>query len=493
MSGREARNMEENYQEIISALREEIRVLKEELAQTRELLKEKDAVIAELKEQLGKNSQNSSKPPSSDGYRKPRPVSNREKSGRKAGAQPGHQGHGLKMPKPDVIEDVAHLPEACAGCPHFGTCPKVATSSVRNEIDVEIKVVLKRHYTESYACAKEAGKVVSGSFPEGIQSSMQYGAGVKALAATLNTEGMMSIARVHDFLSAALGLPVCAGTVSAMVKELAFRVGGTIGAVVEALMASPVNNADETGFRVEGKTYWLHSVCNADFTYLAVQKKRGEEGMRAIGFLPAYHGVVVSDCLAAYWKFPNLSHALCNAHILRELKGIYENDPKQDWAEKLRSLLQEMSHVRNEAERVNASALSPEAAQDFRTRYDAILEEAARAHPLPVRQPGQRGRPAKGKSRCLIDRLTAHRDEALLFLADFRVPFTNNRAEQSLRMAKVKGKVSGCMRTLSGADDFAAIMSFIGSVKKHGINVLSAVKNAFLGNAYGVLFPALTE
>ena len=485
--------MAENYDESISALREEIRVLREELARMRELLKEKDAVIAELKEQLRKNSQNSSKPPSSDGYRKPRPVSNREKTGRKAGAQPGHQGHGLKMPKADVIEDVAHLPEECEGCPHFGTCPKVGTSSVRNEIDVEIKTVLKRHYTESYACAKEAGKVVSGSFPEGIKSSMQYGAGVKALAATLHAEGMMSVQRVHDFLSAALDLPVCAGTVSAMVKELAFQVAGTVRAIVQALMASPVNNADETGFRVEGSLYWLHSVCNELFTYLAVQKKRGEKGMREIGFLPAYRGVVVSDCWGAYWKFDNLSHAICNAHILRELKGIHENDPKQSWAEDMRSLLREMAHARHEAERGEASALPPETVRAFQARYDAILEQAAGKNPLPVRQPGQRGKLRKGKVRCLIDRLTAHRDEALLFLEDFRVPFTNNRAEQSLRMAKVKGKVSGCMRTLSGTDDFAAIMSFIASVKKHGINVFSAVKKAFLGNAYGVLFPAPTE
>ena len=123
----------------------------------------------------------------------------------------------------------------------------------------------------------------------------------------------------------------------------------------------------------------------------------------------------------------------------------------------------------------------------------AILERAAAKNPLPVRQPGQRGRVRRGKVRCLIDRLTAHRDEALLFLEDFRVPFANNRAEQSLRMAKVKGKASGCMRTLSGADDFAAIMSFIGSVKKRGMNVFSAVKKAFLGDAYGVLFPDPTE
>lgn len=485
--------MEEKHQEIISALREEIRVLREELAQMRELLKEKDAVIAKLKEQLRKNSRNSSKPPSSDGYRKPRPVSNREKTERKAGAQPGHPGHGLKMPEADVVEDVAHLPEECESCPRFGTCPKAGGWPVRNELDVEIKVVLKRHHTESYACAKEAGKIVSGRFPERIKSSMQYGPGVKALAATLNTEGMTSVQRVHDFLSAAPDLPVCAGAISGMVKELAVQVGGTVQAVVQALMASPVNNADETGFRVEGSLYWLHSVCNEFFTYPAVQKKRGEEGMRAIGFLPEYRGVVVSDCLGAYWKFDNLSHAICNAHILRELKGIHESDPKQSWAEDMRSLLREMAHARNEAVRADAPALPPETVRAFQTRYDAILEQAAAKNPVPVRQPGQRGRVKRGNVRCLIDRLTAHRDEALLFLADFRVPFTNNRAEQSLRMAKVKGKVSGCMRTVAGADDFATVMSFIGSVKKHGMNVFSAVKKAFLGNAYGVLFPAPTE
>ena len=492
--------MTESYDKIIAALMERISVLERELAETRKLLEEKDAVIVaqsarikELEERLGKNSQNSSMPPSSDGYRKARPVSNREKTGRKPGAQPGHPGAGLKMPEPDRIEDVAHTPEECAECPLFGSCAKVTPGAVRNEIDAEINIVLRRHYQESYVCPRRGGAVVSGKFPEGIASGVQYGAGIKALAATLNTEGMMSVQRIHDFLSAALGLPVCTGTISATVRELARKVSGTTRAVFDELLRSPVNNGDETGFRVSGKTYWLHSVCNKDFTFLSVQEKRGAEGMRSAGFLPEYRGILVSDCLGAYWRFPNLSHAICNAHILRELKGIHENDPKQAWAEELRGLLREMAHARNEAVRADAPALPPETVRAFRTRYDAILEQAAAENPVPVRQPGQRGRVKRGNVRCLIDRLTAHRDEALLFLEDFRVPFTNNRAEQSLRMAKVKGKASGCMRTVAGADDFAAIMSFIGSVKKHGINVFSAVKKAFLGNAYGVLFPALTE
>ena len=492
--------MTESYDKIIAALMERISVLERELAETRKLLEEKDAVIMaqsarikELEERLGKNSQNSSMPPSSDGYRKARPVSNREKTGRKPGAQPGHPGAGLKMPETDRIEDVARRAEECAGCPLSGSCAKVKPDAVRNEIDAEINIVLRRHYQESYVCPRRGGAVVSGKFPEGIASGVQYGAGIKALAATLNTEGMMSVQRIHDFLSAALGLPVCTGTISATVRELARKVSGTTRAVFDELLRSPVNNGDETGFRVSGKTYWLYSVCNGDFTFLSVQEKRGAEGMRAVGFLPEYRGILVSDCRGAYWKFPNLSHAICNAHILRELKGIHENDPKQAWAEELRVLLREMSHTRNKAARDGASALPSETIRAFRTRYNAILERAAGENPLPVRQPGKRGKAPKGKVRCLIDRLTAHRDEALLSFEDLRVPFTNNRAEQSLRMAKVKGKVSGCTQTVSGTDDFAVIMSFIGSVKKHGINVLSAVKNAFWGNAYGVLFPAPTE
>ena len=212
--------------------------------------------------------------------------------------------------------------------------------------------------------------------------------------------------------------------------------------------------------------------------------------MRAIGFLPEYTGIVVTDCWGAYWKFPQLSHAICNAHIIRELKGISENNPEQGWAVELRALFQEMDHCRNEAIRAGNASLPPETVENFQRRYDTLLDNAAKLNPIPARKPEQRGRTPKGKVRSLIDRLTTHRDEALLFLTDEQVPFTNNLAEQSVRMAKVKGKVSGCLRTVAGADDFATIMSFIGSVKKHGINVFSAVKAAFCGNAYGVLFPA---
>ena len=475
---------------LIEELLRRIEDLEKELAVKDAIIAAQALKIKELEEKLNKNSQNSSKPPSSDGYKKPHPVSNREKTGKNPGAQPGHQGNGFKMPRPDKIVDVPHEPEKCKGCPYYGSCQKVGTSPVRNEIDVEITVIQYRHIEVSYSCLKENGAVVSGEFPEGINSSMQYGPGVKTLAAVLNTEGMMSVQRTHDFLSAALRLSISTGTISAMVQELALKVNSTVQAVFQELLHSAVNSGDETGFRVEGALYWLHSVCNAMFTYLSVQEKRGEKAMRAIGFLPEYTGILVTDCLGAYWQFPQLSHAICNAHILRELKGIIQNYPEQSWAEELRTLLQEMDYTRNEAMKEEKTQLPPGVVEDFKRRYDEILERAAKANPIPARKPGQRGKTPKGKVRSLIDRLRDHRDEELLFLTNFQVPFTNNLAEQSIRMAKVKGKVSGCLRTKSGADDFAAIMSFIGSVKKHGLNVFRAVKDAFLGNAYGVLFPA---
>ena len=355
---------------LIEELLRRIEDLEKELAVKDAIIAAQALKIKELEEKLNKNSQNSSKPPSSDGYKKPHPVSNREKTGKNPGAQPGHQGNGFKMPRPDKIVDVPHEPEKCKGCPYYGSCQKVGTSPVRNEIDVEITVIQYRHIEVSYSCLKENGAVVSGEFPEGINSSMQYGPGVKTLAAVLNTEGMMSVQRTHDFLSAALRLSISTGTISAMVQELALKVNSTVQAVFQELLHSAVNSGDETGFRVEGALYWLHSVCNAMFTYLSVQEKRGEKAMRAIGFLPEYTGILVTDCLGAYWQFPQLSHAICNAHILRELKGIIQNYPEQSWAEELRTLLQEMDHIRNKAMQDKETQLPPGTVENFKRRYD---------------------------------------------------------------------------------------------------------------------------
>lgn len=333
------------------------------------------------------------------------------------------------------------------------------------------------------------GETVSGTFPDGMNASQQYGNGIRSFAAVLNTEGMMSIGRIHDFLSAAFLIPCSTGFINNAVKALAGKLRPTVARIADALQDAPVVNCDETGFRTDGKLRWVHSVCSGRFTYLAAHGKRGREAMEAIGFLPGYHGIAIHDCWGPYWDFAQLTHGLCNEHILRELKGHQESCPNQEWIPQLRRLLQEMDHYKNEALQSGSEYLNPEKVAEYLRQYDKQLEAAVDENPIPERKPGQRGRIAKGKLRSLIDRLIEHKDEFCLFLKNMQVPFTNNLAEQSLRMLKVKIKVSGCMRTGSGTDDFVTIMSYIETVKKHDMNVFDAIKTAFAGKSSQFLFP----
>ena len=287
-------------------------------------IKELQQRILELEEQLHKNSNNSSKPPSSDGLSKPKPKSLRKRTGKKPGAQPGHKGSGLRLTG-DVSEPVVYKPQECKGCELCGQCKCCGKSAVRNVIDVKILTQIIPHYTESYFCPKQGGEIICGKFPEDINSSMQYGNGIRALAISLNTAGMMGIKRVHDILQAVLGLPISCGNISNMVAVFAKKISGTVAEIAVELSKAPVVNCDETGIRVEGRNYWVHSACNSEFTFLSLQKKRGYKGMEAAGFLPEYRGTIVHDCWRPYWTAPAVRHGLCCAHLIRELNGVIEN------------------------------------------------------------------------------------------------------------------------------------------------------------------------
>lgn len=444
-------------------------------------------IIEALKEQLGKNSKNSSKPPSSDGLAKPSPKSLRTSSGRKPGGQKGHKGSGLKL-MASSDKPIVHRPKACKGCPHENECVSCSQSAIRNVIDVEIKTTVVSHYTESYVCPLEKHQVISGEFPDSINSSMQYGTNVNALAIALNTEGMVSVPRTHDILSSVLGLPISVGTVSAMVNKFAKKVENTVESIRAALLNKSVIHCDETGLRTAGSLHWVHSACNQDFTYLGINKKRGKEGTDAIGFLPDFDGLIVHDFWASYWKY-NLQHAVCATHLLRELNGVIDHHKEQkEWAEAFQKLLLKMNKAKNKAMEKGKTAISYYHSRKFSDEYDRIMAVAKDQNPTPKKVPGKKGRIKKGTVLALIDRLIEHKGEVCQFIHDFNVPFTNNIAEQSIRMIKIKAKVSGCFRTLKGADTFMTIKSYLGTAKKHGINTHEAIKAALEGDDYRLLF-----
>jgi transposase len=271
----------------------------------------------------------------------------------------------------------------------------------------------------------------------------------------------------------------------------------SLEAIQQQLMASPVVHFDESGLRVEGQLNWLHVASTEELTYYTVHPKRGQEGMRAMGILPAFQGRAVHDHWPAYFTFDHCLHALCNAHHLRELQFVGEQY-QQPWAEEMSQLLLDIK-AEVEATPWEQMSLAPERLTHFEQRYDELISQGLEANPPPADPPPQawgeprrpkRGRKKQSPPKNLLDRLQQFKPEVLAFMYDFRVPFDNNQAERDVRMIKTKQKVSGTFRTRTGAETFCAIRSYISTVRKHGLNVIEAIYDALSGNPF---IPATLE
>jgi len=238
-----------------------------------------------------------------------------------------------------------------------------------------------------------------------------------------------------------------------------------------------VLHADETGINVGGKRYWLHNASSPGLSHFAPHAKRGGEAIEAIGILPGFQGILCHDHWKPYFHYGRV-HALCNAHHLRELERAWEQDGQQ-WAQQVSVLLKEANKAVHDA----GGCLDPAKAEQFRVRYRELLQQAELECPAPEPQPknGRRGRVAKSKSRNLLERLQGFENDVLRFLDDPLVPFTNNQAENDLRMIKVQQKVSGCFRSMEGAEIFCRIRSYITTCRKQGITASEALRLLFQG------------
>jgi transposase len=453
------------------------------------IIEQQSEKIAELEARLKQNSKNSSKPPSSDAFIKPQSL--RKPSGKKAGGQKGHEGKGFKLTQsPDLI--VPHHPLLCSSCFHADVC--LATryvSSRRYEVDIEINPIITEHDLLWVECPR-MDEIITGNFPVGITSTIQYGVNLAALAISLNTTGMVSINRTHEILSGIFGIPISAGTIATMVKNCAHAASKTVSDIKNSILGEPLIHFDETGTRVEGKTHWAHVASTKNLTYISVEEKRGKKGMDAAGILPNYGGTGIHDCWGSYFKYDRMRHGLCCSHLLRELTAVTENY-HQEWAKKLENLFLEMKNTK-EGLIAQGQYGAPELVwSEYSRKYDEILEEAQAQNPVPEKMPQKKGRPKRGKVRALIDRLVLRKNQWLLFFTDFSVPFSNNQAERDFRMFKVKQKVSGCFRTIEGAKDFATIMSFVSTARKRGSTPFLAMRDALMKQPFSVNLAVATE
>lgn len=476
--------VEQTLIEKVDAQEKEIEELREMVAQQAQKIEELLAIIQELRGGK-KDSHNSSKPPSSDGYnKKPVPKSLRKASGKKQGGQMGHKGSGMKISqKPDQI--VAHYPASCEGCPHKGNC-ETRVCEGRYEIDLIVKRNVTLHQQMECRCVMRSNQVIKGTFPEGITATKQYGKNITAFVTALHTVGMVSIDRVRQFMEGVIGIQMSTGTIKTKLEGLRKSVRTSVKWIKGKVKQLPLIHCDETGLRVEGSLHWLHCCCDQNWTYLFIHKNRGKKAMEEMGILPDYTGILETDCWCAYFQYTDVEHALCNAHLARELVYAAEN-LGQLWAEELKSLLFEIHQEREMRKCAGETAFSPTELADYYARYDAIVQTGLSHNPVPEKASGKRGRTAKGKIRALLERLERHKDDFLHFVRNWTVPFSNNEAERSIRFSKVKQKVSGCFRTEEGAQECAEIMSYILTARKHGVSFFDAIHSALNGDALNLV------
>jgi len=434
------------------------------------------ARIAELERRLGLDSSNSGKPPSSDGLaKKPRiPGSLRGTSGKKSGGQVGHKGDTLRrVDKPDIIK--AHRATRCGHCRANLTAAMAVGIEKRQVFDLpEPRLEVTEHQAQIYACEQCHG-LTKAAFPEGVTSAVQYGSRVKAAAVYLNGQQLIPEDRVAEVMGDLFGAGLlCPASVASWSAAKAEELKPFVDHIAALVDRAPVRHLDETGFRVGGKTQWLHTASTLALTHYRVSEKRGAIPTTLAG------GIIVHDHFKPYYTLPDVEHALCNAHHLRELKALIEIE-KEPWAKKMFRLLLKANKAVRGAVAQGASVLAERVKRRILGLYDAIVSHGLAFHeqqpPLAKRALGARGRQARRPGHNLLIRLRDFKDDVLRFVSNFAVPFTNNQAEQDIRMMKVKMKISGGFRTQAGAETFAALRSVISTARKQGWNILKTLSS----------------
>jgi len=425
-------------------------------------------IITLLAGRLNLNSNNSSNPPSSDPNRK---KQSKKKAGKKAGGQKGHVGTTLKkVDDPDTVEvikiDRSKLPP--------GQYKQIGFDS-RQVFDIDISRVVTEYQAE--ILENEKGERFVATFPAGVTKAAQYGPGLKTHSVYMSQFQLIPYNRIQDYFSDQLNIPVSEGSIFNFNKEAFGLLADFENRVKNELAISNLAHADETGINIGGDRKWLHSLSNPHWTYFYPHQKRGKDAMDEIGILPLFNGTLCHDHWKPYYKF-DCTHALCNAHHIRELTRAYEQDG-QKWAKKMKKLLETINISVNDA----GGVLNSKESERYRRKYRNLIKKAGIECPEPERpnKKGKRGRIKRSKSRNLLERLRDYEQDVLRFMDNKHVPFTNNMGENDIRMTKVQQKISGCFRSMDGAKMFCLIRSYLSTCRKQGIKASRALNLLFDG------------
>jgi transposase len=446
--------------------------------------------LKELEDEIAKNSQNSSHPPSKDDYKKPKPKSERKKNDKASGGQAGHKGNTLKQAEPpDIIE--THSVLNCSGCGTNLENVEVSTIEERQEFEIPLpKVVVTAHRAEVKICPC-CKKENHGTFPEAIQQPVQYGVQLKAMSVYFSQYQLLPYGRLQEIFRYIFCVPLSQGTL-VTINDRCYTELAAFETTVKAQLQSEKGsvNFDESGLRVQTRLNWLHVAATAKLTHYAAHPKRGLEAMNFIGILSAFKGRAIHDFWKPYLTYRDCQHGLCNAHHLRELR-FHEEQNQQSWCTQMKAHLLLMHGAVRDAKEQGLMALPSREKEEYEARYRQLLVEGLSEIPVLLAAPKpKRGKAKQHPAKNLWDRLSEYEAQVLAFLHDFSVPFTNNQAEQDIRMIKVKQKISGTFRTRKGADVFCRIRSYLSTCKKQAQPLLASLSDAFEGNPFS-LHPAI--
>jgi transposase len=430
------------------------------------------AEVRELRSRLGQNSQNSHRPPSSDGFQKPKPAFSKKKKRR--GGQLGHRGKTLKrVAEPDVVIDCEPLDCVC-GKPHWTA--EVEVAEARQVFDLpapRLEVSEYRRIKRVCGC----GRIACGEFPEKVIAPVQYGEKVQAFVALLSVHGCLPFRKIGQLFADIYGYQLNEATAQEMLKRTSEIM--PMMAIKAGVSASKVVNFDETGIKENGKLKWLHNASTDKLTYQFVHRKRGGQALRdEMSVLPNFKGVAVHDCWGSYFSFSAMKHAVCGAHILRELNAIIETGESK-WSVAMKQLLMRMYRKSDFGKAIITNI------SRYEKSYDEILRQAEEEEPLPEKRTG-RGKMKRTKGRNLLERLKKHKEAVLRFATEKEVPFTNNQAERDIRPAKIKQKMNGGFRAASGTQSYCRINSFISSLRKQSRQVFQELLSVIEGKRFEI-------
>lgn len=423
-----------------------------------------------LSNRVGLNSGNSSKPPSSDRNRK---KQERIKSRKKSGGQAGHVGSTLKqIEDPDDIEfleiDRRTLPKGDY---------RDAGVEKRQIIDIDISRWVVEYQAE-LVVNKTTGKHYTAAFPDGVSKAVQYGRKLKAHAVYLSQYQLLPYNRIQEFFSGQMGISLSEGSLYNFNLDAFNKAKPFEDIAKQQLTGVPLLHVDETGININGEGHWLHCATTASWTFFFPHKNRGNKATDPIGILPAFKGVLCHDHWAPYYCYTDCLHALCNAHHLRELTRAWEQDG-QAWAKQLKLFLEDTNRAVHKA----GGKLRDKDSETYWRQYRKLLKHAEIECPPPDEKDrqGKRGRLKRSKARNLLERLINFEEDVLRFMDNEIVPFTNNPGERDIRMTKVHQKISGCFRSMKGAEIFCRIRGYLSTCRKQGVSSSYAMELLFNG------------